>query len=251
MQLEMSDEQIGQPVLPIVNDLPVVEELPAGVADDVKRLKVQIRRLGSVNPEAPREFAETSERYSFLTEQITDLEAAVTDLREIISKLDEAMEEAFTDTFQKVAKEFQRYFKALFGGGEAKLLLTEPDNLINTGVDIVARPPGKRLQSMALLSGGERSLTAQALIFALLRISPTPFVIFDEVDAMLDEANVGRFRDALGNLASEIQFIIITHNRRTIEAANTLYGISMGDNSVSQAFSLKIDEWLAERSGSG
>ncbi|GAB4427833.1 MAG: chromosome segregation protein SMC [Anaerolineae bacterium] len=247
VQLEMSEEQIGQPVLPIVNDLPAVEELPAGVAEDVKRLKVQIRRLGSINPEAPREYAETSERYTFLSEQISDLEAAVTDLREIISKLDAAMEESFVETFQKVAKEFQRYFKALFGGGEAKLLLTDPDNLINTGVDIVARPPGKRLQSMALLSGGERSLTAQALIFALLRISPTPFVIFDEVDAMLDEANVGRFRDALSNLASEIQFIVITHNRKTIEAANTLYGISMGDNSVSQAFSLRIDEWLAER----
>ena len=127
------------------------------------------------------------------------------------------------------------------------LLLTEPDDLINTGVDIVARPPGKRLQSLALLSGGERSLTAQALIFALLRISPTPFVIFDEVDAMLDEANVSRFRDALSNLAREIQFIVITHNRRTIEAANTLYGISMGDDSVSRVYSLRIDEWLAER----
>jgi chromosome segregation protein len=247
VQLEMSAEQIGQPVLPLVNDLPLVEELPAGVNDDVKRLKVQIRRLGSINPDAPREYQDTRDRYEFLTDQISDLEAAVTDLREVISRLDETMRESFLETFQQVAKEFQRYFKALFGGGEAKLLLTEPDNLIETGVDIVARPPGKRLQSMALLSGGERSLTAQALIFALLRISPTPFVIFDEVDAMLDEANVGRFRDALSNLAGEIQFIIITHNRRTIEVANTLYGISMGDDSVSQAYSLKIDEWLAAR----
>ncbi len=250
VQLEMSAEQIGQPVLPIVNDLPAVDALPPGVDDDVKRLKVQLRRLGSINLDAPREYAETRERYGFLSEQIHDLEAAVLDLREIIAKLDETMQEAFTHTFQQVAKEFQRYFKALFGGGEAKLLLTEPDNLINTGVDIVARPPGKRLQSMALLSGGERSLTAQALIFALLRISPTPFVIFDEVDAMLDEANVGRFRDALSNLAREIQFIVITHNRRTIEAASTLYGISMGDDSASQVFSLKIDDWLESKAAS-
>jgi chromosome segregation protein len=250
VQLEMSAEQIGQPVLPLLNDLPVVEELPPGVDDDVKRLKVQMRRLGSINPDAPREYAEMRERHDFLAEQIKDLEAAITDLREIIAKLDEAMRDAFTATFQKVAREFQVYFKALFGGGEAKLILTDPDDLINTGVDIVARPPGKRLQSMALLSGGERSLTAQALIFSLLRISPTPFVIFDEVDAMLDEANVGRFRDALRNLAREIQFIVITHNRRTIEAASTLYGISMGDDSVSQAFSLKIDEWLKEKGGS-
>jgi chromosome segregation protein len=113
-------------------------------------------------------------------------------------------------------------------------------------VDIAARPPGKRLQSLALLSGGERSLTAQALIFALLKISPTPFVIFDEVDAMLDEANVSRFRDALTALAHDIQFIVITHNRKTIEAARTLYGISMSDDSVSQVYSLKIDEWFEQ-----
>ncbi len=247
VNLAMSDEQVGQPVLPIrplVSDLPVVEELPPGVEEDVKRLKIQVRRLGHINPEAPREYAELSERYQFLTGQMVDLEAAAADLKEIIARLDAAMEEAFTDTFQKVAKEFQRYFRALFGGGEAQLLLTDPNNLIETGVDIVARPPGKRLQSLALLSGGERSLTAQALIFALLKISPTPFVIFDEVDAMLDEANVGRFRDALVALARDIQFIIITHNRKTIEAANTIYGISMGDDSVSQAYSLKIDEWL-------
>ena len=156
------------------------------------------------------------------------------------------MQEAFADTFAKVAREFERYFKSLFGGGETKLLLTDPDNLVDSGVEIVAKPPGKRLQSLALLSGGERSLTAQALIFALLRISPTPFVIFDEVDAMLDEANVGRFRDALLALARDIQFIVITHNRKTIEAANTIYGISMGSDSVSKAYSLKIEEWLNE-----
>ncbi len=250
VNLEMSEEQIGQPVLPIrpmVTDLPPVEELPPGVEEDVNRLKVQMRRLGNINLDAPREYEEQTERHTFLTDQISDLEAAVADLREVISKLDTAMEEAFTATFSEVAKEFSRYFNALFGGGEAKLLLTEPDNLIDTGVDIVVRPPGKRLQSMALLSGGERSLTAQALIFALLQISPTPFVIFDEVDAMLDEANVSRFRDALSNLAQDIQFIIITHNRKTIEAADTLYGVSMGDDSVSQIYSLKIDEWVEDK----
>lgn len=249
VSLEMSDEQIGQPVLPIrplVSDLPIVEELPPGVEEDVVRLKVQLRRLGNINPDAPREYAELRQRYDFLTSQMADLEAAAADLKEIIDKLDRTMEEAFTATFQQVAQEFQRYFKALFGGGEAQLLLTDPDNLIDTGVDIVARPPGKRLQSLALLSGGERSLTAQALVFALLKISPTPFVIFDEVDAMLDEANVGRFRDALSALAHDIQFIVITHNRQTIEAANTIYGISMGDDSASRVYSLKIDEWVKE-----
>jgi chromosome segregation protein len=247
VQLEMSEEQIGQPVLPIVNDLPTVKELPPGVEEDVKRLKLQLRRLGHINLEAPREYAELRQRHEFLTTQMRDLEAAVTGLRAVITKLDTAMQEAFAETFRKVAVEFQRYFKALFGGGEAQLLLTDPDNLIETGVEIVARPPGKRLQSLALLSGGERSLTAQALIFALLKISPTPFVIFDEVDAMLDEANVERFREALTNLAHDIQFIVITHNRKTIEAANTLYGVSMGDDSVSQVYSLRIDEWLEDK----
>lgn len=249
VSLEMSDEQVGQPVLPIrplVSDLPVVEALLPGVEEDVLRLKVQVRRLGNINLDAPREYAELRERYDFLTGQMADLEAAAADLREVILKLDQAMEESFTATFQQVAKEFQLYFRALFGGGEAQLLLTDPDNMIDTGVDIAARPPGKRLQSLALLSGGERSLTAQALIFALLKISPTPFVIFDEVDAMLDEANVSRFRDALTALARDIQFIVITHNRKTIEAARTLYGISMGDDSVSQVYSLKIDEWIEQ-----
>jgi chromosome segregation protein len=177
---------------------------------------------------------------------MADLEAAAADLKQVIAKLDATMEAAFTDTFRQVAEEFQNYFSLLFGGGEAQLLLTDPDNLIEAGVDIVARPPGKRLQSLALLSGGERSLTAQALIFALLRISPTPFVIFDEVDAMLDEANVARFREALSALARDIQFIVITHNRKTIESANTLYGISMGEDSVSEVYSLKIDDWLED-----
>jgi len=248
--LEMSDDQVGQPVLPIqslVSELPSVEELPAGVDDDVKRLKVQIRRLGNINSDAPREYSELKERYDFLLNQVADLESAAADLREIVTRLDQTMHEAFIETFEKVSVEFKRYFRSLFGGGEAQLQLTEPDNIIETGVEIAARPPGKRLQSMALLSGGERSLTAQALIFSLLRISPTPFVIFDEVDAMLDEANVSRFRDALEALARDIQFIIITHNRKTIEAASTIYGISMGADSVSQAYSLKIEEWLDSR----
>jgi chromosome segregation protein len=249
VRLDIDEEQVGQhviPMRPLVSDLPVVEELPPGVEEDVKRLKVQARRLGNINPDAPREYAELRERYDFLTSQMDDLEQAAADLKEVIAKLDETMELAFAETFEKVAKEFQNYFKLLFGGGEAQLILSDPDNMIDTGVDIVARPPGKRLQSLALLSGGERSLTAQALLFSLLRISPTPFVIFDEVDAMLDEANVSRFREALTNLARDIQFIVITHNRKTIEAANTLYGISMGEDSVSEVFSLKIDEWLEE-----
>ncbi len=146
-----------------------------------------------------------------------------------------------TSTFRAVDKEFVEFFKILFNGGTAKLSLTDPDDLTNTGIEIVARPPGKRPQSLALLSGGERSMTALALIFAILRVSPTPFCILDEVDAALDEANVDRFRDALRSLSGETQFILITHNRRTLETADTIYGITMGGDGVSKVISLRLD----------
>ena len=133
----------------------------------------------------------------------------------------------------------------LFHGGEAQIVLTDPDNVSESGIEIVARPPGKRLQNLELLSGGERSLTAQALIFSLLKTSPTPYVIFDEVDAMLDEANVDRFRKALLTLSEDIQFVVITHNRKTIEVANTIYGIFMREDAVSEAVSLKLDDFAS------
>jgi chromosome segregation protein len=223
-----------------------VEELPEGVENDVRRLKVQLNRLGSINPNAPKEFEELRQRHEFLTRQMADLEQATAGLRQVIAELDRLMEQEFSQTFETVAREFKSYFKRLFGGGEAQLVLTDPENLTDTGIDITARPPGKRPQSLNMLSGGERSLTAGALIFALLKASPTPFCVLDEVDAMLDEANVGRFRQALEELADEIQFIVITHNRRTIEAASTIYGISMGDDSVSRVISMKLDEVEAE-----
>jgi chromosome segregation protein len=245
VEMELSEDQVGQPYLPLhplISQLPVVEELPEGVENDVRRLKVQLSRLGSVNPNAPKEFEELRTRHEFLTGQMADLEQAAADLRQVIAELDRLMEQEFSKTFEAVAKEFRNYFKQLFDGGEAQLVLTDPENLTDTGIDISARPPGKRPQSLNMLSGGERALTAAALIFSLLKVSPTPFCVLDEVDAMLDEANVGRFRQELQNLAEEIQFIIITHNRRTIEAASTIYGVSMGDDSASRVISLQMDE---------
>ncbi|RME47366.1 MAG: hypothetical protein D6796_07750, partial [Caldilineae bacterium] len=245
VQVELSEDQVGQPVLPLeslVTQLSTVAELPEGIEEDIRHLRVRIRRLGSINPDAPREYAELQERYDFLTGQMADLEKAAADLKTVIAELDKIMEEAFLKTFTAVAREFQNYFKILFGGGEAQLLLTDPDNVTESGVEIVARPPGKRSQSLELLSGGERSLTAQALIFALLKTSPTPYCVFDEVDAMLDEANVDRFRQALVELSRDIQFIVITHNRKTIEIADTIYGISMGSDAVSRVVSLKLEE---------
>ncbi|MDM8531111.1 chromosome segregation protein SMC [Anaerolineales bacterium HSG25] len=246
VQLEMTMESPPEVELITPDQLPEVDELPPKLEVELKQLRNKVRRLGNINQDAPREHAELKTRYDFLTTQMSDLESAAENLREVISKLDDIMRESFIETFQQVSVEFKKYFKAMFGGGEANIILTDPDDLSVSGVDIMARPPGKRLQSMALLSGGERSLTAQALIFSLLRISPTPFVIFDEVDAMLDEANVSRFRDALVGLANDIQFIVVTHNRKTIEAARTIYGVSMGADSVSQIYSLRLDEWTEQ-----
>jgi chromosome segregation protein len=151
------------------------------------------------------------------------------------------MEREFVTTFKAVAAKFKDEFAALFGGGSAKLMMTDPDNPTNTGIEIMARPPGKREQGLALLSGGERALTAAALIFSILKTRPTPFCVLDEVDAALDEANVGRFRDAIKALGRETQFILVTHNRGTIEAADTIYGVSMGPDHTSTTLSLKLD----------
>lgn len=245
VRFDIAADQIGQPVLPYssqVTDLPMVDSIPEGIEEDIRRLKVQLRQLGQINFEAPTEFQELQERHDFLVNQIEDLEKASGDLKAIIAELDGIIEKAFVETFEAVAEAFKGYFKILFGGGEAQLNLTNPDDITHTGIEIIARPPGKRSQSLDLLSGGERSLTAQALIFALLKTSPTPYCVFDEVDAMLDEANVDRFRRALTELSRDIQFIIITHNRKTIEIADTVYGVSMGNDGVSRIVSLKLDE---------
>jgi chromosome segregation protein len=244
VEMELSASVTAQtplPLRPMVSQLPVVERLAEGLEDEIQRLKARVRRLGSVNPNAPSEYAEVEERHRFLTEQSADLETASAQLREAVAELDELMENAFRETFDAVADKFSESFTALFNGGTARLELTEPDDLMNTGVDIVARPPGKRPQRLALLSGGERALTAAALLFSLLHVSPTPFCVLDEVDAMLDEANVGRFRAMLQELAEQSQFIVITHNRHTTEAAHAIYGVSMGADGVSQVVSLELD----------
>jgi chromosome segregation protein len=244
VQMEFTDGLAEQPPLPLgemVSALPWVESLPEGLEDEIHQLKAQVRRMGAVNPDAPDEYAEVLDRYTFLTTQATDLEEAARSLREVISELDDVMRQEFHSTFAAVAERFRENFTQLFGGGAAHLLLTDPDDVSQTGVEIVARSPGKRQQPLALLSGGERSLTAVALIFSILEVSPPPFCILDEVDAMLDEANVKRFREALEALAQRTQFIVITHNRGTIQAADTIYGVSMGDDSVSQVVSLRLE----------
>ena len=252
--LEPLEGEADQLRLPLGDDLaplPVIEELPEGLEEEVQYVRGQMRRIGPFNPNAPAEHAEVQERYMFLTAQATDLEEATRSLREVIAELDEVMRREFHATFKEVAARFKENFGRLFGGGSARLVLTDPDDISITGIEINAQPPGKRLQTLALLSGGERTLTAVSLIFAILEVNPPPFCILDEVDAMLDEANVGRFRQALETLNRRTQFIVITHNRGTIQAANTIYGVSMGDDSVSQVVSLKLEgERIAAPDGS-
>lgn len=222
--------------------LPKITQLPGGLTSHLKEVRARLRRLGPVNPNAPSEYEEVLQRHKFLTDQMQDLSKAADSTREIIAELNHLIRNRFAETFARVAREFSACFNTLFGGGSARLLLTEPDNLTESGVEIAARPPGKRSQSLALLSGGERVLTAVALLFALLKVNPLPFCVLDEVDAMLDEVNVNRFRAYLESLAQTTQFIVITHNRITIEAASTIYGVSMAREGVSQILSMALPD---------
>jgi len=245
VDFEYVDQVSGPTPLPLeglVEQLPMVNHLSPDLEETIKRQRTQLRRIGPVNPEAQGEYSEVRQRYDFLTEQMADLVEAEEDVRQVIKELDNLMETEFRRTFEAVNAEFQKIFGRLFGGGSSRLLLSDPDNVTNSGVDIEVRLPGRRTQNLALLSGGERSLTATSLIFALLRVSPTPFCVLDEVDAMLDEVNIGRFRELLHELSQNTQFVIVTHNRNTVQVADVIYGITMGQDSVSQVLSLKLDE---------
>ena len=206
------------------------------------QLRRRFHELGAVNPYAVDEYGELKTRLETLETQASDLRTAIVRTRELIAELDTLIADRFRTTFQALEAAFATRFEQLFGGGFARLSLTDPTDLGSTGIEIVARPPGKKPQALAMLSGGERALTAVALLFAMLEVRPVPFCVLDEVDAALDEANIGRFADALRSLAHQTQFIVITHNRGTIEAADALYGVTVGDDSVSRVISLRLDE---------
>jgi chromosome segregation protein len=235
--------------------------LSNSLEESIQALRARIQRLGVVNPLALEEYEEESQRHAFMTNQIADLRQAENSLRELIVELDSAMQMRFEATFRAVAAEFERSFTRLFGGGQAQLVLTRPgangasngdgnenghESVEGLGVEILARPPGKRQQTLSLLSGGERTLTASALLFAILKVNPSPFCVLDEVDAALDEANVGRFREALADLSEQTQFLLVTHNRGTIEAADTIYGVSMGEDGASRVLSLRLEELVED-----
>ncbi len=232
------DERLPDPESLEDDGEPVEEQ--KNVVRDLQRLRRKLIALEPVNPLAATELAEIGQRYDFLSTQKADLERAIADLRALADELATTIAEQFAATLMAVDREFGIFFQRLFNGGEARLRTSDGED--EPGIDIVARPPGKRIGSLTQLSGGERALTAVALLLAILRVRPAPFCVLDEVDAALDERNVGRFTEALRELTDRTQFIVITHNRGTIEAADTLYGVSMDEGGVSKVISMRLAE---------
>ncbi|ASR48000.1 chromosome segregation protein SMC [Paenibacillus kribbensis] len=224
---------------------PVPEDIE-GTQAEVQRLKRGISGLGEVNLGAIEEYQRVHERYTFLDEQKSDLVEAKTTLYQVIREMDDEMSKRFKSTFDAIRREFGTVFSKLFGGGRADLVLLDPERLLETGIDIVAQPPGKKLQNLQLLSGGERALTAMALLFAILHVKPVPFCVLDEVEAALDEANVVRFAQYLREFSEQTQFIVVTHRKGTMEESDVLYGVTMEEGGVSKLVSVKLDSDEAE-----
>ena len=221
--------------------------------DDVSRARIDelarlIERMGSVNLDAMREHAEAEQRFTFYTTQKADLEKALADLTRAIQQMNRESRRLFQETFEAVNAKFREIFPRMFRGGRAELRLTNPEDMLETGIDIVAQPPGKKLSSIELMSGGEKALTAVSLIFAIFQIKPSPFCILDEVDAPLDEANVARYNDMVRSMTDRSQFILITHVKRTMQMVDVLYGVTMPEPGVSKIVSVKINETAAKSS---
>lgn len=218
----------------------VLEEDIDVARKNVNSFKKELKEIGIVNLGAIEEYERVSKRYEFLTKQDNDLEEAITTLLKIINELDLVMEKEFIKTFKEIEIEFNNVFKELFKGGSAKLKLTDESNILETGVNIEVSPPGKKITSISLLSGGEKTLTAISLLFAVLNVKKIPFCLFDEVEAALDEANVDRVGTYFNKYIGKTQLIIITHKKKTMEYANTLYGITMQESGVSKLVSVKL-----------
>ena len=223
-----------------------VTEPTAELMKRVRSLKAEIKLLGNVNVNAVDEYRETKERYEFLSKQKNDIIEAEEKLKEIIEDLSELMEKQFRQNLEIISENFNEVFREMFGGGKAYLKLSDEDDVLGSGIDIIAQPPGKNLQNMMLLSGGERALTAIAILFSILKMKPSPFCILDEIEAALDDANVQRFGDYLKRFSKDTQFIVITHRKGTMEAADVLYGVTMQEHGVSKIVSVKFDEAVGQ-----
>ncbi len=224
------------------SDSASAEDLPESFQERITELSQKLQRMGPVNLGSIDEERELQNRYEYLTTQQADLVKAKEDLHEALLKINRTTRAMFRETFQAIHKEFQITFKQLFGGGEARLILMDEEDLLESGIEIIARPPGKALQPISLLSGGEKALTTIALLFAIFRIKPSPFCLLDEIDAPLDEINVDRFTRALREFLKDSQFIIITHNKKTMSMADVMYGITMQEMGVSKIVSVKFKQ---------
>jgi chromosome segregation protein len=247
---EYGPEQLVPPSLPAEGEeLPEDPEHPRNQpgrfvrAEQEKRLKSAERayqQLGKVNPLALEEFAALEERHQFLSEQLEDLKKTRADLLQVVKEVDERVEQVFTEAYRDTAREFEGVFSRLFPGGEGRLVLTDPDNMLTTGVDVEARPPGKKVKRLSLLSGGERSLTAVAMLVSIFKARPSPFYVMDEVEAALDDTNLQRLIRIMQELQESSQLIVITHQKRTMEVADALYGVSMQGDGVSKVISQRL-----------
>ena len=217
-------------------------ENPTEVQRKVNELRAQIKDLGSVNIDSINEYKEIKERYDFMSEQRLDLEEASNKLKKVINEMTNTMKEQFSVQFKVINKNFGEVFKELFGGGKAELILGDENNILECGIEIAVQPPGKKLQNMMLLSGGEKAFTAIALLFAILKINPAPFCVLDEIEAALDDVNVYRFAEYLKKFVSTTQFLVITHRKGTMEAADTVYGITMEEKGISKLLSMKLED---------
>jgi chromosome segregation protein len=213
------------------------------LGEEVERLRERIRRLGEVNVMAIEEYEETQKRYEHILGEKRDLESSIQNLQDAIDHINKTSEERFRKAFESIADRFQRLFPIIFGGGSAQLSLVYPEgsnDILDAGVDILAQPPGKKVSNITLLSGGEKALTAVSLIFAIFMVKPSPFCVLDEVDAPLDDANIGKFNALLREMSIKSQFILITHNKKTMELNDTLYGVTMEEPGVSKMVSIEL-----------
>ena len=206
----------------------------------VNNLRADIRNLGSINIDSIEEYKNTKERYDFMCEQRVDLENTMAKLRKMIQEMTTTMKQQFKEQFELINKNFAEVFKELFGGGNASLKLEDEENILDCGIEITVQPPGKKLQNMMLLSGGEKAFTAIALLFAILKINPAPFCVLDEIEAALDDVNVYRFAEYLKKFSKDTQFLVITHRKGTMEAADTVYGVTMEESGISKLLSMKL-----------
>ncbi|NLA92544.1 MAG: chromosome segregation protein SMC, partial [Spirochaetales bacterium] len=208
--------------------------------EELGKIKKQIQQMGYINHMAEQDFAEVKERYDFLNDQMNDLERARKDLFTVIEEIESRSEKLFMETYQQIRVAFQEMFHRMFGGGRADLRLLDPENVLESGIDILAQPPGKKLDRLAPLSGGEKSLTAVALLFATYKVKPSPFAVLDEIDASLDDRNIGFFLNVLEDFSHDSQFVIITHNKRTVLGSDTLLGVTMQERGVSKTISYRM-----------